>query len=103
MSVKPLTPAEIVTARNAIVPDAAITEMNEYLTRMYNGNYATNIGFTEVRRMYIAAQEANAQEPTMAMVQSLPYLFRDFGWQVIYCSPNADEEFDPYFSFRVAK
>lgn len=105
--VKPITPKEVKENKiNSIYPEI-IQAVNNLISKKFDGHSAT-IKKHEVISAYCKLKGVDNTEKVRGELYENHQLdfediFRKAGWEVKYESPDRDESFDEYFSFKPKK
>ncbi len=101
MAVKPITPAEVVSLKASLFPDAVLEAFNELIAENFAGGVAS---FTEkkvVARIFkkgISSSQAYANHWL-----DVEDIYRKNGWRVEYDKPGFNEGYDATFTFSLKK
>lgn len=99
MTVKPITPDEILDARQAIIPDEVITVFNEMIVENWRDGYA-DVDQDDVVTRIAARMNVERQVIFDKGWIDIEPIFRKAGWKVMYDKPGYCESYDAYFEFR---
>lgn len=102
-SIQPITPKEIEDNLVDIFPEAVIQAFNELIRENYKVNGETTFTLNTVKKtIKLIDPRANIDKLIEKGKLDVEPLYRKYGWDVDYNSPDRDESFDEYFSFRKA-
>lgn len=95
---KPITPQEVVDAKQASLPDVVFDVFNAAIAGAWNGSSAI------VRQQPVALTIADRLEISTAEVYKRGYMdvepiYRKAGWKVKYDKPGYNESGEAYFEF----
>ena len=98
MTVKPISPDEILDARQAIIPDEVITVFNEMIVENWKGSYAHVDQDEVVNRIAVRMNVERQVIFDKGWIDVEP-IFRNVGWKVEYDKPAYCESYAAYFEF----
>jgi hypothetical protein len=101
MSVKPVTPDDVVALKGKIIPDVIIETFNEAIARNFNGGYAA-IYQREIVAM-LNAKNISTEEIFRNRWLDVEDIYREAGWKVDYDKPAWNESYEANFTFRKKK
>jgi hypothetical protein len=97
--VKPITPEEITTTKEDLIPDEVIESFNEMIVAKWNG---TESFFRLKEITTVAKRKLNLRKPKKEFDSKwldVEDIYRRLGWNVVYMSPDWGEDYDAYFTF----
>jgi hypothetical protein len=102
--IKPITPKEIEDNLVDIFPDAVIQAFNALIKENYKVNGETTFTLQDVKKtIKLIDPKVNITKLIDNGKLDVEPLYRQYGWEVEYESPDRDESFDEYFSFKKKK
>jgi hypothetical protein len=104
MSTKPIPPDEIVENLDKIIPSQIIEAVNDLLKEKYRGGGSVSIKTDAIINLaHSKGLKIKREEFFEKKYLHFEPIFRKSGWVVTYESPDRDQNFDPYFNFKVIK
>jgi len=98
MAAKPITPAEVVKLKVALIPDKIIEAFNELIAENYSGEYSS---FTEKRVVArIVKKGISSSEVYANHWLDVEDVYRKGGWKVEYDKPGYNEDYEATFTFK---
>jgi hypothetical protein len=98
MSVKPVTPDDVVALKSKIIPNVIIETFNEAIAKNFNGEHST-VFQHEIVAMLVG-KDFTIEEIFKNRWLDVEDIYRDAGWKVYYDKPAYDESYEPSFTFR---
>jgi len=109
--VKPLSPDEVVNAKQYQIPDEVISTFNTLIAKNFLGKSATFKQCEVVEEIIKNIQEGDWEEfkGKEGTLKSLIFnrhwldvedIFRSAGWDVKYDKPGYNESYDAFFTFK---
>ena len=103
MSVKPITPDEVVDAKIESIPSEVYQVFNKLIVAAWNGDTATVIENVAIYALF-SQFAAAGKDVTRAELLASGWLrvedaYRKVGWRVVYDTPAHNETFEPRFTF----
>lgn len=108
IQIKPLTPKEVLSRRGKYLLPQLVEAVNTYLCENYNGKNSVKMLRKEVVNKTIELCSKNNIHMTEQILYQKGHLdfegvFKKYGWNVTYESPDRDESFESYYLFTPIK
>ena len=96
---KPIKASEIMSVKNAAIPEVVIDVFNDFIIKNFNGRYA-NVVKDQVVEVLVQ-KGLDRQKIYANHWLDVEDLFRENGWNVQYDSPGYDESYPAFYVFKV--
>ena len=90
MSVKPITPAEVVSAKSEAIPDAVFEVFNQAIAESWDGSVAV-VSQNEVALRIVKAMQIPMSDVYVKGYLNIEDIYREAGWRVKYNKPDFNE------------
>jgi hypothetical protein len=94
----PLKPSEVLMVRRDTILTEVIDVFNEFITQRFDGRQAV-VQKDDVVDVLVN-KGFDRQDIYTKHLLNVEDVFRQAGWVVTYTSPDRDESFNPYFTFK---
>jgi len=104
MSVKPITPRQMVSKKLAQIPDIVIMAFNNLITKHWNGMYSVVRQEDAIEEIILYSHETNKDKARAKIFAEgwldVESIYEKFGWSVTYDEPGYYEDYPTTFTFR---
>lgn len=103
MSVEPITPDDVTTQKQLIIPDEVIESFNEMIAQNFSGGGST---FKQNEVVKLICKKMKLRHNDIIYDKhwlDVESLYRERGWVVLYDKPGFNESYDATFSFARKK
>lgn len=98
MAVKPITPREVASLKQVLIPDAVIEAFNEMIAANFNGGYSS---FTQEAVVKLIVKKGISRNDLFSNNWlDVEPIYEKSGWKVEYDKPGYNESYEPTFSFK---
>lgn len=102
--VKPISPDEVMSNLENIIPNSIILAVNQLLIEKYRGNGEVSIKQKDIIERAISIDETLTSNIIFEKkYMDFEDLYRKSGWSVLYDKPSYRESYDAYFTFNKKK
>ena len=102
MSVKPITPKEVVGKKQKALPDEVIEAFNELIAENWNGSDASFLQKKVIKKIQqkVGAGVVSGQDICDKGWLDVESVFKKAGWNVEYDGPGFNETYAASFTFK---
>lgn len=97
-NVKPITPKEVSSKREASIPDAVLEVFNDLIVKHWSGSSAT-IKQDEAAKIIAKKLKCSEEKLYENHWMDVEPIYKKAGWSVKYDKPGYNESYDAYFVF----
>jgi hypothetical protein len=97
-NVKPITPKEVSSKREASIPDAVLEVFNDLIVKYWSGSSAT-INQDEAAKLIAKKLKCSTEKLYDNHWMDVEPIYKKAGWSVKYDKPGYNESYEAYFVF----
>jgi len=100
--INPVTPKDLEENLVVAFPDFVIQGINNAIKNVYRGQSSFTIKQKDIIQEILAEAPVGVSTGKLFDLKYLDFekLYSKFGWNISYSSPDSDESFDQYFTFK---
>lgn len=97
---KPITPAEVVTAKAAALPDGVLETFNDLIAKKWNG-YSATLKIGEVcKALRLKMNLTEGVDALPGEWLDIEPVYRKAGWYCEFDKPGYNETYEGYYTFK---